>query len=169
MLLPQSTAAGTPPGAIRLFPSEKRAEAGADPVQEQHGLHCHIRAAFDVARGFVDVILRDAGVRRCDVEQAHHQVHERDQQCQEDKPRNHHGDDDPDRRDRRPATDVTAFVEGGNVDQNDQGDDEERGQRDGEDDLPGEFPAMTFIRFVNRLRDFGFHCFYFSIFAPSGD
>lgn len=149
-----------------LFPSEERAEAGADLLDQEDRSDDRVRAAPDVARDLMGVILRHAGIGRCDVEQPLHQIDQTRQRDQNEQARGNDGDDDPYRGDRRPARNVAALVEGRDIDQHDQRHDDERGQHDGQDDLPCRLPAMPEIGFVNGLGEFGFHRFYFSIRPP---
>ena len=130
---------------IILFPSKKRLDARADSVEEQHGLHCHVCAAPDVTRGFTDVVLREAGIFRRDAEQLEHQIDQPEQDDEKNQPRDHYRDDHPNRGDRRPTRHIAALIERGNVYQHDQCDHEQRGQHDGEDDLPRRFPAMASV------------------------
>jgi len=108
------------------------------------------------------VILRHAGIGRRDVEQPLHQIDDPAEQRQKDQHPNHDGRHDPDCGDRRPAADIPAVAEGGDVDEHDQRDDEERRQRDRQDDLPHDLLAMFEIGFANGLREGGFHVIYFS-------
>lgn len=115
----------------------------------------------------MDIVLRQAGIDRRDVEQFLHQINKTNQQGKKDQHPDHDRDDDPDRRDRRPASDIAALIEGRNIDQYDQRDDDERSQHYGQDDLPRELFAVFEIGCVNGFGECGFHVIYFSIFAPS--
>jgi len=73
------SAASSPPrtaaGATRvrkLFPSKDCLDARPKPLDLQHRFHDRVGSAFNIAFGFINIILRQAGVGRCDVEQFHH-------------------------------------------------------------------------------------------------
>lgn len=150
------------------FPTKKPADAGADLLDEEYRLDDRVCAAFDVACKLMNVILRQPGIRRCDLEQPLHEIDETDERNKKEQTRDQDRDDDPDGGDRRPAGNVAPLIERSDVDDHDQRDDEQRGQRDGQDDLPGQLFAMFEIGFVNGLRKFGFHHAYFNLSSGQG-
>ena len=143
-----------------FHPFKKCFDACEYPIDLDHWLHDRVGSAFDITNREINIILRQASISGCDVEQSLHQINEAAKQGQQDQHADDNGHDDPDRGDRRPAGDIPIIAKGGDIDQHDQRDEEQRRQHHGQDDLPGKLSAMFEIGFVHVLWDFGFHLFF---------
>jgi len=96
---------------------EKCGDACQYPIEFDDGFDDGFSGALDIAHADVDIILRQVGIGRCDVEQFRHQIDESRYEGKNNQQPDHDGDDDPYRGDRRPARHISVVAEGCDVDQ----------------------------------------------------